>query len=238
MTGDCLSPGGNDPTDNTRMSREQAYQRAIPGQRQHADGVEGFEGVVFEDFLADLNPEFSFGRRKSGEILPRTEDRRRDDWGGAVDYQNVVAGKSSPREGRLARHDRVLLSDVVRRPLQTFPLTTLTSRTVQSLPSRISWLPSTVIIVSSLAQTLVFVANKWREQIADDAARAGLDLDGDGHSGREIDASCLRPPSESGRARRGRRRSTPGLSARCCLFPRLAVCRPTSSCGLSRVMAS
>jgi hypothetical protein len=54
-----------------------------------------------------------------------------------------VAGKSSPREGRLARHDRVLLSDVVRWRLQTFPLTTLTSRTVQSLPSRISWLPST-----------------------------------------------------------------------------------------------
>src|SRR5262249_11899685 len=30
-------------------------------------------------------------------------------------------------------------------------------------------------------------AHQWREQIADDRARAGLDLDRDGHAGREID---------------------------------------------------
>src|SRR3981081_1473674 len=40
---------------------------------------------------------------------------------------------------------------------------------------------------SSLAQGLLFVARERREQIADDAARTGLDLDGDGHPGREID---------------------------------------------------
>src|ERR1700704_550270 len=40
---------------------------------------------------------------------------------------------------------------------------------------------------SSLAQALLFVARERREQIADDAARTGLDLDGDGHPGREID---------------------------------------------------
>src|SRR5262249_41350324 len=41
---------------------------------------------------------------------------------------------------------------------------------------------------SAFAQTLVFVANERRKQVTDDAAQAGLDLDGDGHSGREIDA--------------------------------------------------
>src|SRR5712675_2540500 len=40
---------------------------------------------------------------------------------------------------------------------------------------------------SSLAQALLLVARERREQIADDAARTGLDLDGDGHPGREID---------------------------------------------------
>jgi hypothetical protein len=114
MTGDCLSPGGNELTvgslrqttlgcpesrhisvrsldsDSTRESRHSGRtELAFIWSRRRvlafgAVGVEGFEGVVFEDFLADLNPEFSFGRRKSGEILPRTEDRRRDDWGGAT----------------------------------------------------------------------------------------------------------------------------------------------------------
>ena len=37
--------------------------------------------------------------------------------------------------------------------------------------------------ISAFAQALLFVSHQWREQIADDRTRAGLDLDRDGHAG-------------------------------------------------------
>src|SRR5262249_3424348 len=43
--------------------------------------------------------------------------------------------------------------------------------------------------VSAFSEGLVLVAKERREEIADDPTRAGLDLDRDGHAGREID--CL-----------------------------------------------
>src|SRR5215831_5613060 len=43
----------------------------------------------------------------------------------------------------------------------------------------------------SLAQALLLVSQQWRQQKFDDAPRAGLDLDRDRHSGRQVDEAIV-----------------------------------------------
>src|ERR1700689_3270760 len=47
--------------------------------------------------------------------------------------------------------------------------------------------PSAQQGASSFPQAVVAIPDQWRQQIAEDRARAGLDFDGDGHSGGQVD---------------------------------------------------